>query len=311
MQAKGNAPMDETMNETTVAELEQRVDEARAACRAASEASRAASEALIAALQKDKEAMAAETEARAAWETARRGGPLEPAVVAAELRRTGLHDVERLFVFERAGYSAPLPYEVWVRPLTPEGEQVPWTTMAEPLLQAGYWVRPAHQQRYRLRGGEDGQVLPGHVGRTLGAGRAPDRRGRRRGLAGGGGDDGPGRRRYPRRPQGVAGDRTMTTDGPIEALDDELDDTCVCCQLRAMLEDYRRAVEAAADVLEDVVAATEWVAFQGARSAVNGHLRGMRRSLHAAREGAGFVGDTMRAEAQRLLGQLEDDQRIN
>jgi hypothetical protein len=140
------------MGEPTMAELEQRFKEAAEASSALTAEHLALTEAQLALHPKIKAAMVAEASARAAWETARRGGPLEPEEVAEALRQAGRNDPERLFAFERAGSLAALPYAVWVRPLTRAGQQLPRGMVWEPLLEAGYEVRLAHEKRYRLEG---------------------------------------------------------------------------------------------------------------------------------------------------------------
>lgn len=148
------------MSETTIAELEQRLEESDRAHLALCTEEQALSAALVAHLQKVKASAVTAAAARAAWETARRGGPLEPQAVTEELRRAGLSDPEGLFVFERAEVLAPLPYAVWVRPRTLEGHQLPWPVVRDPLLDAGYEVRKAREQRYRLTGETAAEFFP-------------------------------------------------------------------------------------------------------------------------------------------------------
>lgn len=140
------------MNARMVADLEQRLEEADAAHLAMLDEQQALLQTQIAFYPKLKASVQTAAEARAAWETARRGGPLEPGAVAADLRRAGLHEPEQLFHFERAGQLAPLPCTVWVRPRTPEGYSMPWAVVRDELLEAGYEVRLAHEKRYRLQG---------------------------------------------------------------------------------------------------------------------------------------------------------------
>jgi hypothetical protein len=140
------------MSEPTIAELERRYKEAEAAHLALLDEQAALTEAQRALHPKRKVAARAAAAARAAWETARRGGPLEPAEVAEALHQAGYNDPASLFVFERAVYLAPLPYAVWVRPLTREGQRLPWGRVRDAVRDAGYEVRQAPQKRYPLKG---------------------------------------------------------------------------------------------------------------------------------------------------------------
>jgi hypothetical protein len=136
---------------TTLAELEQRVKETEAAYRAVTEEELALSEAHSAVFPKVKAAAIAQSEARAALETARRGGPLAPEVVAEALREAGYDHVED-FIVEPATTTVPLPYQVRVRPATREGQQMPWLVIRDALTDAGYEVSSDGQRRYRLKG---------------------------------------------------------------------------------------------------------------------------------------------------------------
>ena len=143
------------MTESTIADLEQRYKDADAAYLALLDEQTVLSDAQLAFFPRLHAGAVAATEARAAWETARRGGPLEPGEVLETLRREGAWEPEQftaLFLVERAAALAPLPYAIWIRPRTREGHQWPWVAVREPLLEAGYVVRKAHEKRYRLKG---------------------------------------------------------------------------------------------------------------------------------------------------------------
>lgn len=107
---------------TTLAELEQRVEEAGAIARALDAEYMALVEAQLALHPKVRAATVAACEARAAMDTARRGGPLAPEDVMAALVDAGLTDARRDFTVEPVTMVVPLPYQVQVKPATQEGD---------------------------------------------------------------------------------------------------------------------------------------------------------------------------------------------